>query len=65
MSTFIERLKVEKTDLAEKTEKLISFIDNEELFSKIDPMQQTLLKQQVGYMQGYLSVLEQRLDLLN
>lgn len=64
MSTFIERLQVEKSELSEKVEKLVSFIDNEELFSKIDPMQQTLLKQQVGYMQGYLSVLEQRLELL-
>lgn len=64
MSTFIERLQVEKSELSEKVEKLVSFINNEELFSKIDPMQQTLLKQQVGYMQGYLAVLEQRLELL-
>ena len=63
MSTFLERLLLEKAELEDKTAKLSSFIDGS-IFSTIDPVQQILLKIQVKAMQTYLQCLMERIELL-
>lgn len=60
---FIERLKTEQTELAEKLSKLNSFIYNEKLL-EIDRTQAALLKTQADVMETYLNILTLRLELL-
>lgn len=64
MNTFLERLKVEKTELDEKIEKLLAF-SNSEKFKEIDSEQQTLLNIQLKIMESYSQILLERLVLLN
>jgi len=61
MSTFLERLELEYVELKVKGEKLNEFIYGEN-FSKIDLLQQTLLKIQIKSMETYLECLIQRID---
>ena len=61
MSTFLERLELEYVELKVKGEKLNEFIYSEN-FSKIDPLQQTLLKIQIKAMETYLECLIERID---
>lgn len=63
MSTFKERLFLEKSELDEKIEKLGAFVASDS-FSKIDAMQQSLLTIQLPVMRSYSQVLEIRLSLL-
>jgi hypothetical protein len=60
MSTFKERLQVEKAELSEKLEKLREFIASEN-FAKIDPVQMTLLNIQVKAMETYSQCLLERI----
>lgn len=61
MSTFQERLQIEKSDLDEKIEKLSEFLPSEK-FKEIAPTQQQLLHRQIAFMQGYSDVLKDRLE---
>ena len=61
MSTFKERLVLEYVELKVKGEKLNEFIYSEN-FSKIDPLQQSLLKVQIKAMETYLECLIERID---
>jgi hypothetical protein len=63
MSTFIERLLQEETELNEKKSKLESFIGTEN-FKTIAKEQQALLKIQVNAMTTYSEVLNQRIILI-
>lgn len=63
MSTFYERLKVEKTELDEKLTKLNAFIQSDK-FKEVDPEQKPLLQTQAGVMKTYSQILEKRLKLL-
>jgi len=60
MSDFKTRLQAEQSELQEKLEKLNSFIATEN-FSKIDDVQQALLKTQYQAMTTYLTCLDERL----
>jgi hypothetical protein len=60
MSTFIERLLQEETELNEKKAKLESFIGTEN-FKTIAKEQQALLKIQVNVMATYSEILNQRI----
>lgn len=65
MSTFIERLVSEETELNEKRLKLSDFITNEDMFLKIDKEQQALLKIQLNAMSTYSECLNQRIIQIN
>lgn len=60
MSTFIERLLAEETELNEKKAKLQTFIESEN-FKTVDKEQQSLLKIQLIAMATYSECLNQRL----
>lgn len=64
MSTFLERLIAEETDLNEKKSALQKFIEGEN-FNSIDKEQQALLKIQVSVMNTYSECLNQRLIQIN
>lgn len=64
MNTFLERLKIEKTELDEKIEKLTAF-SNSEKFKDISSEQQSLLNIQLKIMESYSQILLERLVLLN
>lgn len=61
MSAFLDRLELEYVELKVKGEKLNEFIYGEN-FSKIDPLQQSLLKIQIKAMETYLECLIERID---
>ena len=63
MSTFKERLEIEKEELDTKIKALSGFIQSEN-FSKIDSVQQILLKAQLLIMTTYSVILNERLNLL-
>lgn len=60
MSTFKDRLLVEKQELDDKYVKLESFL-NSENFKKIDPIQMTLLNVQLHSMATYSQCLLERI----
>lgn len=65
MSDWLERLKKERDDLAEKTEKLHSFLaeveSDEEKRKRFDGWQLQLLKMQFDHMLAYLQILNLRI----
>lgn len=61
--SFIERLKSERKELSEKTEKLMSFLTSEK-FNELDSVNKMLLEQQESCMQRYLKILDERIGLL-
>ena len=63
MSTFLERLKTEATELEEKLDKLDSFLDSEKS-NDIDDVQKALLSVQATAMNTYLQCLMQRIKRL-
>ena len=63
MSDFISRLYEERTQLKERYAKLASFIISQD-FNQFDENQKGLLRIQYHAMETYLSVLNQRLTLL-
>ena len=62
MEAFVERLIVEKEDLAEKVNGLRCFLDLSTIEKKVSEYQHTLLKKQYQVMFTYLSILEARLE---
>ena len=64
MSTFLERLLAEETELNEKKAKLKTFIEGE-AFKSIDKEQQSLLKIQFNAMATYSECLNQRIIQIN
>lgn len=63
MSDFLSRLKTEASELAEKTEKLSTFL-NGDAFTKLSKGNRILLYEQVEIMQRYLNVLTIRIELI-
>lgn len=65
MSDWFERLKKERDDLSEKTEKLHSFLTeverDDEKRKRIDGWQLQLLLLQFDHMQAYLQILDLRI----
>jgi hypothetical protein len=64
MSTFIERLIAEETELNEKKAKLEAFVGTD-AFKNVDKEQQSLLKIQLNAMATYSECLNQRLIQIN
>jgi hypothetical protein len=64
MSTFIERLLAEETELNEKKAKLEAFVGTD-AFKNVDKEQQSLLKIQLNAMATYSECLNQRLIQIN
>ena len=64
MSTFIERLIAEETELNEKKAKLQAFVYTD-AFKNVDKEQQSLLKIQLNAMATYSECLNQRLIQIN
>lgn len=63
--TFLDRLVIERRDLAEKLEKLCLFIDSPRFVEVIkDENQRELLIKQRNYMNEYLNILNQRIKTL-
>ncbi len=63
MSDFKERLEAERAELSDRLYKLNSFFPTE-AFTKIDDVQQALLKVQAKAMATYLECLGERLERL-
>ena len=64
MSDFKSRLIEERNELKEKTEWLLSFMETD-AFTKVNEKQQLLLEEQKPFMIGYLSILNERVELLD
>ena len=66
MSDWLERLKKERDDLAEKTEKLHSFLmevdRDDEKRKRFDGWQLHLMKMQFDHMLSYLHILNLRIE---
>lgn len=63
--TFLDRLMIERKELAEKLEKLCLFIDSPRFVEVVkDESQRELLIKQRNYMNEYLSILNQRIKTL-
>lgn len=63
MGDFKSRLITEQSELADKIEKLSSFVGGSN-FKSIDPKQQDLLSKQLPVMKEYESILSERISLL-
>lgn len=61
MTTFIERLETEKSELDDKISKLNNFL-NSDNFKTVSEYQQLKLTEQVTYMTLYSRVLNERLQ---
>lgn len=64
MSTFYDRLLAEKSELDERREKLVSFLESDKV-KDIDPIQASLLRVQSHAMLTYSQILDERLSRLN
>ena len=60
--TFLDRLYIERNELADKIEKLGSFLQGE-VFKKLGCKQQHLLNEQYSTMCAYLTILDERITL--
>jgi hypothetical protein len=61
MSTFHERLYIEREELDEKILKLKNFIQSENI-SKVSKIQKSLLRSQVNVMIAYSEILAERIE---
>ena len=61
MAPHQERVIEEEKQLADKTAKLEAFIFGK-TFMDVDVFEQTRLRNQLGYMRGYLRVLRERIE---
>jgi hypothetical protein len=61
MSTFLERLQVERQELETKTHALETFIDSNPVFETVSKHQRALLITQCSAMQMYLFILNERI----
>lgn len=64
MSTFYDRLLIEKAEVSERADKLESYIGTDS-FRAIDPRQQSLLNIQIAAMRTYQQCLTERIALLS
>lgn len=64
MSTFLERLKVEKEELLDKVTKLATFLAKEEISPTVSEANLLLLGQQLEAMNTYLNILIIRIEFL-
>lgn len=64
MSNFLERLQIEKAELADKVNKLGNFLSNEKS-TTLSEANILLLQEQYNIMVRYLNVLIIRIELLN
>ena len=64
MNTFKERLVEEQSNLYDKIEKLVKFINENEIFKGLSTENQDLLKQQLYHMSEYQQILIKRIKLL-
>lgn len=63
MSTFIERLEVEKNELYDKIVKLEKFIYSPKFEEELNENQKELLSKQYYHMQRYYNILMERLEI--
>ena len=64
--TFLDRLYIERTYLHDKLAKLRSFIESPKFLETVtDEYQRKLLSKQEGIMQGYLDVIDERMNHLS
>lgn len=61
MSTFLERLVLEQSELQEKLDKLTDYIKNNKHFETLSEENKTLLKEQRTHMHQYNLVLKDRI----
>ena len=61
---FKDRLVLERNELEDRLIKLKAFLDTETFLHSIRQDQQVLLWSQAGLMQGYLNILNKRIDLI-
>jgi len=61
MSEHIERMKVEHKELDVKIKALGAFIHSNEIFKKLDDMEQSRMIKQHGFMEAYAEVLMSRI----
>lgn len=54
-------MKVEHGELKQKVEALNSFIHGNEIFKGLEDLEQVRMVKQLGFMESYLSVLDQRI----
>ena len=65
MSTFIERLLNEKSELKEKINKLDDFIEKNPEFDNLSDIQRILLLNQHNAMEMYYFALDSRIEFIN
>lgn len=58
----VQRMLLERDELADRTQKLREFIKENPLFQRLDDHDQYLLGQQEAHMSAYLIVLRQRIE---
>lgn len=56
-----QRVVDESLALQEKVNSLSNFINHNKIFLELDTDEQMLLEEQLGYMKGYLDVLNERI----
>ena len=61
MSDHIQRMKAEYNELKDKCTDLAKFINLNDVFKTLEHEEQVRMIQQLGFMQAYLNVLDQRL----
>ena len=62
-TTWQGRVVLERDELADRLAKLKAFLDTEAFFHGVSGGQQVLMWTQAGLMQGYLNVLNKRLEI--
>jgi len=60
---YIERMKYEFRELADRIAKLSAFIVSSPIFKHLPADERDLMQAQLGHMRGYHDVLETRIDL--
>lgn len=60
---YIERMKDELSELADRTAKLATFISTNPIFKQLAADDRDLMRQQLVHMEGYRDTLDTRLDL--
>lgn len=61
MSNYIERMKLEYKDLKVKIDALNGFIYGNKIFKQLDDLEQVRMIKQLGFMESYLAVLNERI----
>ena len=56
-----DRVKIDREDLAEKIQRVSSFLDTKKKFDKVSDEQVRLLEEQLTIMRDYIAILDKRL----